>query len=64
MDSLMVSYFPNNLQTNKYLQMWWGVQQECSEPHAAYIPCMIDLVADVTKRCDPTLAVRGPGSIC
>ena len=46
----MVSHFPNNVQPNKYLQMWWGVQQECPELHAAYIPRVLDLVADVTGR--------------
>ena len=47
-NSLTVSYFPNTVQPNKYLRMWWGVQQTRSEPYAAFIPRVVDLIEDAT----------------
>ena len=44
----MASHFPNQVQPNKYLQMWWGIQQERSEPFAAYVPRVIKLIETVT----------------
>ena len=37
-DTLVASFFPSQVQPNKYLKMWWGVPQECAEPFAAFLP--------------------------
>ena len=42
-DSLVAGYFPNSAEPNKYLRMWWVVQQACHEPHAAFIPRVVEL---------------------
>ena len=47
-DSLIAAFFLNAIQPNKYLQVWWGVQQTKNEPFAAYVPWVIDLVEHVT----------------
>ena len=47
--SLGASYFPNTVHQNKYMHMWWSVQQAGSELHAAFIPRVIELVEDITR---------------
>ena len=47
-DTLIASFFPNHVQPNKNLQMWWGVQQDRQEPHAAFLPWVIKLIETVT----------------
>ena len=49
-DTLVASFFPSQVQPNRYLKMFWGVQQECSEPFAAFLPRVVDLVTTVSGR--------------
>ena len=47
-NSLISSFLPSHVQPNKYLQIWWGVQQDRQEPNAAFLPQVIHLIETVT----------------
>ena len=49
-DTLMASFFPNQSQPNRFIRMYWGLQQQRSEPFAAYLPRVVDLVTTVSGR--------------
>ena len=47
-DTLMASFFPNQSQPNRYVCMYWGLSQQRSEPFAAFLPRVVDLVTTVS----------------
>ncbi|MEL6802343.1 MAG: C2HC-type zinc finger protein, partial [Bacteroidota bacterium] len=49
-DTLMASFFPNQSAPNRYERMYWGLSQARSEPFAAYVPRVVDLVTAVSGR--------------
>ena len=49
-DTLVASFFPNQSQPNRYVRMYWGLEQQRSEPFAAFLPRVVDLVTTVSGR--------------
>ena len=44
----MASFFSNQAQPNRYIRMYWGLEQYCSEPFATFLPRVVDLVTTVS----------------
>ena len=47
-DTLVASFFPSQAQPNWYIKMYWGISQQRSEPFAAFVPRVVDLVTTVS----------------